>query len=457
MTTTPNSSPMPKASRATQVKSDITKHFLEQHFQKVLRESSESKLRHQSFKDQLENSSFSTNEKEVMQNEFNEKESNIKRVKRRYLKQSQFTKIKLIGRGAFGDVWLVRDKEDNQIYAMKIMKKRVLVAKNQILNTLAERDFLTQCENPWSVKLFYSFADVRNLYLVMEFLPGGDLMNLLIKRGFLSEKETRFIIAETLMAIHHVHKTGFIHRDIKPDNLLLSKDGHIRLTDFGLSTKLDRYSDPLVKLIDELTDVLGQKDSLKTAKPVKSKKRRDKICSTVGTPDYIAPEVLLKLPYTTSVDFWSVGAIMYECLFGAPPFMSDTLRGTALRIVKFRETLQFPSDPPVSNDAVDFIKCLLTDHINRLDFDGIKKHRFFKGIQWDKLHDMPSPCVPEVNGELDTSNFDEFEVLDDDDVNEKNQIETEDDEIANLAFMGFQYNKRAEVAPDASTPGKSPK
>ena len=436
--------PVQRISRETKVKSEITKHFLEQHFQDVLRESTECKMRHQMFRRNLQSQNMSKKQKKSLESQFALKESNYKRVKRRALKPEQFDKIRLIGRGAFGEVWLVRDKEDSQVYAMKILRKSELVAKNQILNTLAERDFLTQRDNTCSVQLFYSFADAKNLYLVMEFMPGGDLMNLLIKRGVLTETETKFFVAETLQAVHQVHMNGFIHRDIKPDNLLLTKDGHIRLTDFGLSTKTERYSDPLVKLIDELTDVMQQRDDpLMGTHEVREKKRRDQVCSTVGTPDYIAPEVLLKQPYTQSVDFWSLGAIMYEMLFGSPPFLADTPRGTALRIIRWRDTLTFPPVPPVSGDAVDLIQRLLCGPEERLDYEGIKCHRFFSGIDWDNIQNTESPCIPEVHDEIDTSNFDEFEPREEDSYSD----DQEADEIANVAFMGFRYNKKAATAP----------
>lgn len=432
-----------RPSRATQVKSDITKLFLEQHFQNVFKESTECKLRHMQFKEKLQQSDISKKEKKTLESQFAKGESNIKRIKRRNLRVDQFEKIKLIGRGAFGDVYVVRDREDGQIYAMKILKKIELIKKGQILNTLAERDFLTQANNPWSVQLYYSFSDSKNLYLVMEFLNGGDLMNLLIKRGILTETETRFFIAETLLAIDCVHKTGFIHRDIKPDNLLLTSDGHIRLTDFGLSTKLDRYSDPLVQLVDELTDVLQEKDAILSNQPyVRAKKRRDQVCSTVGTPDYIAPEVLLKQPYTISVDFWSLGAIMYEMLFGMPPFLSDTNRGTALRIIRWDETLNFPPVPKVSDEAIDLISKLLCSSDERLTFEEIKDHVFFEGIDWENIIYSKSPCIPIVQNQEDTSNFDDFDEQEDDD-DSINYNGNNDDEIANVAFMGFQFNKKA--------------
>jgi serine/threonine protein kinase len=437
------SQPPPSSSRASQVRTEIAKLHLTNYIESLLRDRSECQQRHRQFRAHLQQENLSRKEKKTLESEFARTESSIKRVKRRALRPDQFIRLKIIGRGAFGEVYQVRDREDHSIYAMKILRKSELIAKNQVLNTLAERDFMTQSNNPWSVPLVYAFDDLRNLYLVMEFMPGGDVMNLLIKRGILTETETRFIIAETCLAIGAVHLTNFIHRDIKPDNLLLTSTGHIRLTDFGLSTKLDRYSDPLIQLIDELTDCQQQRDTPDGLTLAREKKRRDQVCSTVGTPDYIAPEVLLKQPYTQSVDFWSVGAIMYEMLFGSPPFLADTPRGTALRIVRWRDTLSFPPLPPVSADAVDLIRRLICAPEDRLDFEGIKAHRFFSGIDWDNLQNMRSPCIPVVRDEADTSNFEEFEPREEEPVIEEQEAE----DIAKVAFMGFRYNRKATEVP----------
>jgi protein-serine/threonine kinase len=271
----------PPVSRTAQVKSEFAKHFLDEHFQGVFRRRTETQQRREQFLGQLQQEKISRKEKKSRESEFKLKESTIMRVTRRALRPEQFTKVRLIGRGAFGDVYVVRDK-DGEIYAMKVLKKREIVAKDQILNALTERAFLSQSNNPWAVQLFYAFADAHNLYLVMDFLPGGDLMTLLIKRNIFTETETKFFIAETLLAIHHVHLAQFIHRDIKPDNLLLTKNGHIRLADFGLSTKIDRVSDPLCKLVDELTEIQQRDDpSLDSAGPDSS--RRDRMPSVAGT------------------------------------------------------------------------------------------------------------------------------------------------------------------------------
>ena len=387
------------------------------------------------FRESLHNSHLSEDQREKLETEYARKVSENRRLKRRTLKPTQFEKIKLIGRGAFGDVWLVRDVEDHNVYAMKMLRKSELVAKKQVLNTLSERDIMAS-DNPWSVQLIYSFQDQTYLYFVMEYLPGGDLMNLLIKRGYLREDEARFILAEILLAIQNVHLAGFIHRDVKPDNVLITRNGHIKLTDFGLSAKTERYADPYMTLIENVNDLLRNQRNSSPNMPVlpQPQTRRAALCSTVGTPDYIAPEVLLKKPYDYKVDFWSFGCVMYEMLFGSPPFFAKTARQTAINIVKWRETLKFPRKPPVSMAAIDLIRHLLCGKDHRMGFEEIKSHAFFAGVDFDTLLQQQPPIVPDVQTDADTSNFDEFEPREE-------VHDADESSVMNLAFMGFKYNR----------------
>lgn len=172
-----------------------------------------------------------------MRRMLNQKESNYIRLKRAKMEKSMFTKLKTIGVGAFGEVALVQKIDTpNLLYAMKTLKKADVLKRNQVAHVKAERDILAEADNGWVVKLYYSFQDRDNLYFVMDYIPGGDMMSLLIKEGIFSEELARFYIAELTLAVESVHKMGFIHRDIKPDNILIDKDGHIKLTDFGLCT-----------------------------------------------------------------------------------------------------------------------------------------------------------------------------------------------------------------------------
>lgn len=422
-------------SQITQAKANMAKYYLEREFKNFFSRDKQIRLRTQRIR--------SLSSCQLAEYKLREQQKSVKRLTRRTFKVDQFEKIQIIGRGAFGEVWLVRDKVDQHIYAMKVLKKKELIKKNQILNTIVEKDFLVQNDNPWSVQLYFSFQDPKNLYLVMEFLPGGDLMNLLVRRSVLTETGTRFLIAEAVLAIHCVHMQGFIHRDIKPDNLLLTKEGHVRLTDFGLSTKINRYSDPIVSLIDKITDAFNDFSGNTVDMPYHQKYNK-LVCSAVGTTDYIAPEVLMKKSYGPSVDYWSVGAIMFEMLFGYAPFLSQNPQLTASKIIHFEQSLIFPPTPYVSTEAISLMRGLLTDADHRLTFEEIKQHPFFSGLDWDNLNKSESPCIPEISGDLDTSHFDNFEPLpEEQDSNTSSESEKEFEDLANIAFMGFQYNKKA--------------
>ena len=211
------------------------------------------------------------------------------------------------------------------------MRKEDMFQKNQILHVRTEREIMIMSNNPWVVNLKYSFQDETFLYLVMDYLPGGDLMSLLIKKDILKEEEARFYIAEIVLAIEALHKMGCIHRDIKPDNILIDKKGHIKLSDFGLSKLSDNKSFPLSTVLDDKMEnqQLNQEniETYDISKPSSNQKylpleeeikqrKKDRITaySTVGTPDYIAPEVFGTSGYSFEVDWWSLGVIIFEML-----------------------------------------------------------------------------------------------------------------------------------------------
>ncbi|KAL8950311.1 MAG: hypothetical protein Q9222_003655, partial [Ikaeria aurantiellina] len=234
-----------------------------------------------------------------------------------------FSTIKIIGKGAFGEVKLVQRKSDAKIYALKSLVKTEMFKKDQLAHVRAERDILAESDSPWVVKLHTTFQDPTYLYMLMEFLPGGDLMTMLIKYEIFSEDITRFYMAEIVLAIEAVHKLGYVHRDIKPDNILLDRGGHIKLTDFGLSTGFhpqheNSYYQQLLKgssskpkdnrasvNLDQINLTVSNRGQINTWR----KSRRVMAYSTVGTPDYIAPEIFTGEGYAFSCDWWSVGAI----------------------------------------------------------------------------------------------------------------------------------------------------
>lgn len=213
------------------------KFFMEQHFENVLKTCKQRLFRKNQLEKEMRRINLSEEAQVQMRRMLNQKESNYMRLRRAKMEKSMFRKIKTIGVGAFGEVALVQKIDTpNLYYAMKTLKKVDVLKRNQVAHVKAERDILAEADNEWVVKLYYSFQDRDNLYFVMDYIPGGDLMSLLIKMGIFSEKLAQFYIAELTVAVESVHKMGFIHRDIKPDNILIDRDGHIKLTDFGLCT-----------------------------------------------------------------------------------------------------------------------------------------------------------------------------------------------------------------------------
>jgi len=213
------------------------KLYLDQHMKSKFGQVEERKGRREQLEKTMETMKLSNDVKRQMQAKLAEEESQYKRRKK--ISVQDFDTLSIIGRGAFGEVRVVRKKDNKKVYAMKIMKKNEMLKKNQVQHIRAERDVLALADNPWVVKLHFSFQDDKNLYLVMEYLPGGDLMTILMKYDILSEEQTRFYIAETALAIWSVHQLNYVHRDLKPDNILLDQEGHVKLSDFGLCKAFD--------------------------------------------------------------------------------------------------------------------------------------------------------------------------------------------------------------------------
>lgn len=348
------------------------------------------------------------------------KEADYLRFRRvRLCPNSDFRTIKIIGRGAFGVVKLVQKVDTGRIYAMKVMRKADMLAHQQAGHVRAERDLLVENRSLWVVQLFYSFQDRENLYLVMEFVPGGDLMGLLIKLDIFPEAMARFYAAQCVQAIDSVHQLGFIHRDIKPDNILINSKGHIRLTDFGLSTGFHPIHDTnfdvgRTKKLSSLSSHFSMSSTAALDEDGKKRKdwqktRRNIAYSAVGTPDYIAPEVFHQTGYGPECDWWSLGAIVYEMLVGFPPFHAKTPAETYLKIQNWRTSLQFPKEPKLSPCARHLIQRLLCDADNRLGRHGadeIRSHPFFFGIvDWENLEKQAAPFIPKLKSITDCSHF----------------------------------------------------
>ena len=349
---------------------------------------------------------------------------------------NHFKLIRLIGKGAFGQVYLCRYKDGSgsqeqsgSLFALKKLRKDEIFNRNQHHHVRAEQEILQAGaeSNRWVVNLHYSFQDKDSLYLIMDYLPGGDMMQWLIKEEVFSVPTTRFYIAELCHAVRSVHQMRYVHRDIKPDNILLESTGHIQLSDFGLCKHFPtKYYgaevDEAGQIADTHVDPVAPEaatPSLNAQSPVESHKtkqaswrssqqRRKMFYSTVGSPGYIAPEVLQNRGYGLECDWWSVGVIMYEMLCGYPPFYSEIVMHTCQKILRWREYLHFPQECNLDDDAVDLIRRLLCEPEQRLTYDQIKEHPFFHGLDWDSIRSLPAPFQPQLESPADTKYFPKF-------------------------------------------------
>jgi len=327
-----------------------------------------------------------------------------------------FGSIKIIGRGAFGEVRVVRERQSKAVYALKVMTKTHLMKSNQIQHIKAEREILASADNSWIVKMVYSFQDTTFLYLVMEYCAGGDLMSILMREDILSEEWTRFYMSELAAAIQSVHDLDYVHRDLKPDNILIDSTGHVKLSDFGLSKKFSKENpeESYVTKFQQNVDRLASSAEVQSSRPPQNrtnykKNRRELLYSTVGTPDYMAPEIFAQKGYTMAVDWWSLGVIMYECLVGYPPFYSDDAMQTCRKIVHYQRTLRIPPEQGLSRDAKNLLFRLICAPKRRLGYEQIKEHPFFSSVPWNNLRSMNPPWIPDLEDEIDTQNFEDFE------------------------------------------------
>ncbi|MGH0135733.1 UNVERIFIED_CONTAM: hypothetical protein FKN15_050777 [Acipenser sinensis] len=319
--------------------------------------------------------------------------------------EEDFENIKLISNGAYGAVYLVRHKETRQRFAMKKINKQNLILRNQIQQAFVERDILTFAENPFVVSMFCSFETKRHLCMVMEYVEGGDCATLLKNIGALPVDMARMYFAETVLALEYLHNYGIVHRDLKPDNLLITSMGHVKLTDFGLS-KIGLMS---------LTTNLYEGHIEKDAREFLDKQ----VC---GTPEYIAPEVILRQGYGKPVDWWAMGVILYEFLVGCAPFFGDTPEELFGQVIS--DEIIWPEEedalPPEAEDLIS--KLLRQNPMDRLGTGSafeVKQHRFFSDLDWNSLLRQKAEFIPQLESEDDTSYFDKEE----EDTNDEEHVE----------------------------------
>jgi len=312
--------------------------------------------------------------------------------------EADFRTIKLISNGAYGAVYLVKRKDTEERYAMKKINKKNLGLRNQIKQVFHERDILTFVENPFVVSLACSFQTEHHLCMVMEYVEGGDVATLIKNLTVLPNCIAQLYFAETVLALEYLHEYGIVHRDLKPDNLLITAMGHIKLTDFGLSK---------VGLMSKTTNFFENNKSGKT--------HQFQDQQIFGTPQYIAPEVIMNTGYGKCVDYWSAGICLYEFLVGMPPFYANTPQELFDIIVDSDEEIEFPDDEDENEEEFSIIaqdlilKLLVRDPVNRLGFNGaaeVKSHAYFEGLNWVNLLMEKAYWVPSFENDEDTSFFD---------------------------------------------------
>ena len=410
-----------KISQSTYDKVIIAKQIIEQKYNMKNIKNSEM---NQIFS-KIDSLNISQSQKEQIKQEIHSQES----AKYRKLREKQsirdYTSLAIIGRGAFGEVHVCREKKTGQIVAVKKIRKDVLKIKNQVIHVRNEQLFMSKVKSPWIVELKASFQEDDYLYLVMEYLPGGDFMNLLIKKDILTEDEAKFYTAELILAIENIHKLDCIHRDIKPDNVLIDKTGHIKLSDFGLA-----------KVSPKIFEINYNNNENIDFKPDTHQKNY----SCVGTAYYVAPEVLKKKGYGPEVDWWSVGVIFFEMLFGYAPFHSKETNQVCHKVLNWQKYLVIPSKIKISKEAEDLIWKLINNSNQRLGIGGaeeIKKHPFFKDVDWDNIRNTKAPFIPRLKNDYDTHYFETLEEKEPFYPNRFNKKQKRKD----IEFMGYTFKE----------------
>ena len=293
---------------------------------------------------------------------------------------ADFRFIKLISAGAYARVYLAKKTKTGDIFAIKVQPKSEVVRKNQLERVVLEKDLLLQLNNPFIINFYYSIVGKHNLYIVMEYLPGGDLYSLLTNLGGLDEENTKIYMFQIASALAYLHSLGIIHRDLKPDNVLVSSTGMLKLTDFGLSYR----------------GYMGRTQS-QDGNIVQSK-------SLVGTPDYIPPEIVMQRPHTFTVDWWALGIMIYEFLMGEPPFHDNDEMEIYANIMK--GLYAPPTEEDVSPECIDIIHRLLDPNpdtrLGAHGSDEVLNHPWFAGMSADTI---TPPFVPELQSQESTQYF----------------------------------------------------
>ncbi|KAJ8142667.1 hypothetical protein OY671_004191 [Metschnikowia pulcherrima] len=337
-------------------------------------------------------------------------------------KHRDFEMITQVGQGGYGQVFLARKKDTREVCALKILNKKLLVKLDETRHVLTERDILTNTRSPWLVKLLYAFQDPEKVYLAMEFVPGGDFRTLLNNTGYLVPPHARFYVAEMFAAVNSLHDLGFTHRDLKPENFLIDQKGHIKLTDFGLAAGTvsnDRIESMRVKLasLQDIENYQAPSKMMYERQQLfrQSQGHHNLANSIVGSPDYMALEVLEGKNYNFTIDYWSLGCMLFEALCGYPPFSGSKQDETYYNLKNWKTALRRPQTRDgryvFSDRTWQLIVRLIASPSSRLrNFKQVQSQPYFADIQdWDNLRSRPPPFTPQLDNEEDAGYFDDFE------------------------------------------------
>ncbi|KAK4868938.1 hypothetical protein LT330_006547 [Penicillium expansum] len=402
------------------------------------------------------------------------------RKRRTRLRQGDFQILTQVGQGGYGQVYLAQKKDTREVCALKVMSKKLLFKLDEIRHILTERDILTAAKSEWLVKLLYAFQDDSQIYLAMEYVPGGDFRTLLNNTGVLHNRHARFYIAEMFSCIDALHVLGYIHRDLKPENFLIDSTGHVKLTDFGLAAGMlspGKIESMRVKL-EEVGNTpvpfgrpMEQRTMAERRQGYQSLRQREVnyAKSIVGSPDYMAPEVLKGDQYDFTVDYWSLGCMLFEALAGYPPFAGATVEETWQNLKRWQKVLRKPvyEDPNyfLSRRTWDLITKLVAGKEQR--FKNIKEihaHDYFAEVDFESLRDQRAPFVPELDSETDAGYFDDFSNEADmakyKEVHDKQRaledMADRDDKMGKGLFVGFTFRHR-KPATDSNGRTSSPR
>lgn len=381
-----------------------------------------------------------------------QKEHEVLRKRRLKPKHKDFEMITQVGQGGYGQVYLARKRDTKEVCALKILNKKLLFKLNETNHVLTERDILTTTRSEWLVKLLYAFQDPESLFLAMEFVPGGDFRTLLINTRFLKSAHARFYISEMFCAVNALHELGYTHRDLKPENFLIDAKGHIKLTDFGLAagTVSNERIESMKLRLEEVKNLEFpefKEKSIEDRRKIYHNLRDTDISyanSMVGSPDYMALEVLEGKKYDFTVDYWSLGCILFESLVSYTPFSGSSTNETYENLRHWKQTLRRPrldnGRAAFSDRTWDLITRLIADPISRLrSFEHVKRMAYFSDINFDSLRCMSPPFIPQLDSETDAGYFDDF---------------TNEADMAKYADVFKRQNKLSAMVDDSAVDSK---